>query len=215
MKRFFVLTLLAVLISGIATAQNANRSGFFLEAGIGGLVGNTPRTSIFSTDNVLYYKTLSGAAVVLGFGGRFRIGNHWAYELKIDIQSPLSSPLNNMIGRFLPVSFRYTSTEIYRNYSLYAHMNLGASIVGNRGIIEWDSFDNETFYPNTPDKELNGFNGGVGIGPAYSLGIGVNITTHVYVEAFCNGQAIIGAYGKNGNEIINYGLVGILAGYRF
>ena len=214
MKRFFVLTLLAVLISGIATAQNANRSGFFLEAGVGGLIGNTPRSSISTSNNVMYYKCLSGTAVDFGFGGRFRIGNHWAYELKIDIQSPLSSPYNNIIGRFLPVSFRYTSPEIYRNYSLYAHMNLGASIVANRGIIEYESFDT-TLFPNTPSEEIKGLKGNVGLGPAYSLGIGVNITTHVYLEAFCNGQAIIGAYGKNGNEFINYGLVGVLVGYRF
>lgn len=216
MKKYvlLILVVVAILTSGIATAQNANRSGFFLEAGIGGLIGNTPRSSISIEDNIMYYKCISGAAMDFGFGGRFRIKSHWAYELKFEAQFPISSPYNNMIGRCLPVSFRYTSLEIYKNYSLYTHVSLGAAIVANSGIITWN-IDNPTLYPNTPAIEFKGFLEGVGLGPAYSLGLGVNMTTHVYAEANWNGQTIFGAYGKNGNEVINYGSIGFVVGYRF
>ena len=78
MKRYVLLILVAILTSGISTAQHANRSGFFLEAGIGGLVGNTPRNSFSITDNVMYYKCLSGAAADFGLGARARMNNHWA-----------------------------------------------------------------------------------------------------------------------------------------
>ncbi|MDE7420574.1 MAG: hypothetical protein K2N35_10230 [Muribaculaceae bacterium] len=198
---------MAILSSGIAMAQNANRHGFFLELGIGGLVGDTPRSSIFTTDNVLKYKYLSGGSADFGLGGRVRFGNHWAYEIKAEAQFPFANPIHSLVGRALPIGFRYTSVEIYRNYSLYTHFNLGGAVTMNRGLCNSD----QLLLPNMNEVSLDY----VGFGAAYSLGVGVNITTHLYIEAVFNGQVILESYGKNGKGTNNYGMVGCVAGYRF
>ncbi|MDE6480494.1 MAG: hypothetical protein K2L45_09505 [Muribaculaceae bacterium] len=211
MKRLYLLILIAVLTTGIAASQNANRSGFFLELGFGGLVGDTPRYSFSIAENVLSYRCLAGAAGDFGFGGRFRMGNHWAYELKAEVQLPLKNPINSMIGRVLPVGFRYTSVEIVRNYSLYAHLNIGGAITVNRGIIDTECI----LLPNIGETKLGYFAGAEGYGVAYSIGVGANVTTHLYFESSFNGQAIFRSYGKNGLGTNNYGIVGLFVGYRF
>lgn len=226
--------LLSILTSGIATAQNANRSGFFMELGIGGMVGDTPLSSISITDNVVYYKCLTGAAADFGLGGRFRFADHWAYEIKAEAQIPLDNPVNALVGRALPIGFRYISGELWRNYSIYAHINLGGAVSVNRGIIgrgniDFNSSDNKNIIdyikdhgwedgvltPDLPTSDLKGYVGLEGYGVAYSLGIGVNITTHLYLEGCLNAQSIIGGYGKDGKGMLNYGNASCVIGYRF
>ena len=211
MKKIILLILLAILTSGIAAGQNANRSGFFMELGIGGLVGDTPRSSISITDNVVSYKCLAGAAADFGLGGRIRIGNHWAYEIKAEAQMPLSNPIFSLVGRGLPIGFRYTSIEFLKNYSLYAHFNLGGAIVVNRGMVDYD----QLWTANMNDSKLGYVDGGEGYGAAYSAGFGLNITTHLYAECVFNGQAMFRSYGKDGSGTHNYGVVGCIVGYRF
>lgn len=211
MKKVFLVLVMAILTSGIATAQNANRTGFFLEVGIGGLVGNTPRNSFSVTDNVMYYKCLSGAAADFGLGARLRMNNHWAYEFKAEATIPLVNPIHALVGRCLPLGFRYTSPEIWRNYSLYTHFNLGGAIVVNRGMM-WGG--GNILYPNTEDFNIK-YNGEEGYGIAYSLGIGANITTHFYAEACLNAQAMFDVFGKEGIGMANYGMIAFLFGYRF
>ena len=215
MKRFLILIILTLSFAGLTSAQNANRSGFLVEVGIGGMVGNTPRSSILITNNVMQYKCASGTAVDLGLGYRFRFKSHWAYELKAEVQTGLSDPVNTLVGRFLPLGFRYTSVEVWRNYSLFVHFNIGGAVSVNRGVIAYDNFENDTFYPNTPDRPIKGYVGKEGFGPAYSLGLGANITTHFYAEACWDGQALIDSYGKNGRGIVNGGIVAFILGYRF
>lgn len=210
---------MAILTSGLAVAQNANRHGFFIEAGVGGLVGNTPRTSISVVDNVMYYKCLSGAVADFGLGGRFRIGNQWAYETKAEVQISFTNPINALVGRVLPIGFRFTSVEFWRNYSIYAHLNLGAAITGNSGIIGRENLISNskymTIYPNTTETDIKGYVGMVSYGIAYSTGVGVNITTHLYLEGCFSAQTLFSCFGKNGKGIINYGIVSCVIGYRF
>ncbi|MDE6741404.1 MAG: hypothetical protein K2J58_03635 [Muribaculaceae bacterium] len=213
MKRFFILIILVFSLAGLACAQNANRSGFLVEVGIGGMVGDTPRSSILVTNNVMQYKCASGAAVDLGLGFRFRFKSHWAYELKVEGQTALSAPMHTLTGRFLPLGFRYTSVEVWRNYSLFVHFNIGGAVAMNRGVIRY--LNNETFYPNTPDRPIKGYAGEEGYGPAYSLGLGANVTTHFYAEACWNGQVIFDGYRKNGKDMLNDGIVAFILGYRF
>lgn len=211
-----MLVLLAILTFGIGVAQNANRHGFFLEFGAGGLVGSTPRTSIFVEDNVVYYKCLSGAAIDLGFGGRFRISNNWAYEVKAEALMPLRGFINDEVFKFYPVGFRYTTSELWRNYSLFFHFNLGCALAPNRGLASGLTLGNgHPLYPNTSEIKLKGYDGECGIGTAYSFGIGANITTHFYVEGCFNAQTIFNSYGKNGYGVLTYGVPAIVFGYRF
>lgn len=226
--------LMSILTIGIVKAQNANRSGFFMELGIGGLVGNTPRSSLSIADNIVYYKCVSGAAVDFGMGARFKTSNHWAYEFKAEGQIPLSNPANALVGRLLPVGFRYTSGELWRNYSIFVHLNIGGAITVCNGMVGRDnlrmnaseankisdiilseSSAAEVLYPDTPEMKIKGYVGLEGYGVAYSAGIGINLTTHLYVEGCFNAQAMFNCFGKNGKETLNYGIAALILGYRF
>lgn len=223
MKRYILLVLVAILSLGIATAQNANRNGFFLEAGIGGLIGDTPRMSITIVDNVVYNKCVYGTAADLGLGGRFRIGNHWAYELKAEGMIPLCDPINAVVGRFLPIGFRYTSGELWKNYSIYAHANIGGAMTGLNGKTESCNLE----YSNSDSHTNSGIivpDGTTTIklktkdctfGASYSFGLGINLSTHLYLEGCFNAQFMFDVFGKDGIGTANYGMIAFLIGYRF
>lgn len=217
--------LVAILTSGIATAQNANRHGFFLEAGIGGLVGNTPRMSIWIKDNVVYNKFVHGTTADLGLGGRFRIGNHWAYEVKAEGMIPLCDPIKAIVGRFLPIGFRYTSGELWKNYSIYAHANIGGAVTRLSGILGYNNWD----YSSTIKDNYDNYYGiiipdGTTIklksasyrfGASYSMGLGINVTTHLYIEGCFNAQVMFDCLGKNNSSMLHFGVVSGVIGYRF
>lgn len=212
-------------------AQNANRSGFFLEAGIGGMIGDSPRTSISVTNNVMSYKCISGTVGDFGLGVRLRVANHWAYEIKAEGQFPFKKPLQALVGRFLPVGFRYTSGELWRNYSIYAHVNFGGAITVNNGIIGRDNLKHSStsvidmikddyhgsfvLFPNTPETEIIGYVGNEGYGVSYSAGVGVNLTNHLYIEACLNAQTLFNCYGQKGKGSITNGVAGCIIGYKF
>lgn len=211
---------MAILVAGVATAQNANRHGFFLELGVGGIVGSTPRTGVSIVGNTVYSKCLSGAAADFGFGGRFRIKNHWAYEVKAEAQIPVNNPRYSLVGRIMPVGFRYTSSELWRNYSCYAHFNLGGALCVTRGNVTYNLRDNNAFVGNyfiDAPYEINIRNEGgeEGWGISYSVGTGINLTTHLYLEANYSSQVMFNSYRKHGHEILNYGIVAGVVGYRF
>ncbi len=214
MNKYLLLIVMAVTSICGVTAQNANRSGFFMEAGVGGVVGDNVRTEIIITDNVVREKYLSGMAGDFGLGFRLRIHRHWAYELKAEGMIPFKDPMHALVGRFLPVGFRYTSVELWRNYSLYGHFNIGGAISVNGGKFNYTKFkykDYEYLYPNCEIKtKHNSF-----FGVAYSVGIGINLTTHFYVEACYNGQSLFNCIGKKGKGTLNGGITGVIIGYRF
>lgn len=216
---------------GLASAQNANRSGFFLEAGIGGMVGDTPRTSISVTNNVMSYKCISGTVGEFGLGMRLKIANHWAYEIKAEGQFPFQKPLQALVGRLLPIGFRYTSGELWRNHSLYAHINMGGAITVNNGIIGKGNLEHSStdiidmikdqhhgsfvLFPNTPETDIIGYVGNEGYGVSYSAGIGVNLSNHLYIEGCWSGQSFFNSYGQNGKGTLTGGVVACVLGYRF
>lgn len=206
---FLILCMIFLGISGYA--QNANRKGFFIEAGFGGLVGNSIRNCVKITDNTLQYKCLSGSIVGLDFGGRFRSSKHWAYEFKLGCQTCLSDPVYGICFRILPVGFRYTSIEVWRNISLYTHFNFGASIGLNDGKMPRPDI---MFFPNTPFIDIEE-SASSGIGLGYSIGFGANVTNHCYLEFCYNAQALFDCIGNKGLGTVNGGLLGGVIGYRF
>ena len=224
MKKILLILLCVMGMTEIISAQSANRSGFFIEAGIGGIVGDTPLKSWGMKDNVVYGKCVAGPALDVGFGGRFRTGRHWAYQITAEMQMPFSQPIETMTIRAMPVGFRYVSTELWRNYSLYAHLDLGFALVSNRGKSVTGHSDKDAEY-NDGYQEYGEYQGAFshpGWGVAYSAGIGVNLTTHLYLEGFFKGQMLFGAYGvKTVSDTyikghpLNGGFAGVLVGYRF
>lgn len=208
MRKFAIFIALLLAIIGTGFAQNANRKGFFIEAGVGGMIGENPRTEVLLIDDVLQYRFAAGPALDFGLGGRFRISSHWSYEIKLEYIAPFSNMGNAFTLRALPLGVRYISNELTRNISLYSHINLGYALCAISGHY----FDNLQHY-----NKLNAFESGgdVGNGISLSIGLGVNITTHLYLEGFCNPQCLYQCFGINGDGTIFGGMAGVMIGYRF
>ncbi|MDE7160072.1 MAG: hypothetical protein K2O24_04425 [Muribaculaceae bacterium] len=220
MKRI-MLFLVGLWMAFGAVAQNANRSGFFVEAGAGGFFGKTPRTSImYDSKTYTYTVTFANScALDLGFGFRARLGRHWAYQCRLQLEAdaanfnPLFSP------KVFPLGFRYTSPEIFGNSSIYASVDLGLS--------SWPSGNpNIYYYPEkTEDKKqvlgatmnIDGY-GNIICGIIGSAGVGINITTKLYAGFSLEVQRNVtttALYRIGRIDNMFWGSVGVRVGYRF
>lgn len=204
---------LMMIMMGIPAvySQNANRKGFFLEAAFGGIVGKTPQTAFSVENNILRAHTLTGTAVSLAFGPRLRISKNFAYEIVFDIQAPLSAFDAQPTVKLLPISFRYISPELFRNYSLYGSFRLGG-VLGFKGE---GNLDHVTL-PDMPKHDISLHSnveptGGV----AASLGVGVNVTTHFSAGLTWDMQYLIGQYRGFEKANCMWGMMGVRLGYRF
>lgn len=211
MKRIFMLFMSVIMVGFFASAQNANRKGLFLEAGIGGLIGNTPRTTLSVNNNVVQYECLTGTALNLSCGRRSRINKHWTYELQCDFQIPFEKPSQNLILKILPLGFRYYSSEFFKNYSLYCHFNVGGAATFNSGVISYIRDLNL----NNPTEDVEHCDYSIGGGIAYLIGVGVNLTTRLYIEGRLSSQLIFNGFGKDGKGLLHYGMPAGVIGYRF
>lgn len=199
---------LCVLSPATLKAQNANRSGFFIEAAVGGTIGETPRVAAtFSENHDFSFTYAGGTAWNFAFGQRFRTSSHWAYELKAEVQSTVDHILPAAVGKFYPLGLRYTSPEVWRNFSIYVTGNLGGAIgtAGNE-LKEWTIYPGET-------QETKLFDDACG-GAAYSFGVGLNITNHFYAGFVCDGQYMFSQYRYKKSNL-NWGMVGFKLGYKF
>lgn len=127
----------AVLFCTALQAQNANRSGVFVELGAGLTAGDSPNQAgeivsefIPTVDNKatlnLYRKVdkTSGVCANLGVGYRWATSLHFAFELKLQAMSHVSNFTETLAINLKP-GVRYTSREISGSTSLYANANVG------------------------------------------------------------------------------------------
>lgn len=210
MKKFLLIILVAIMGVSSAMSQNANRKGFFLEAAFGGVVGKTPNIG-YSVDNYqLYAHTLYGPVFSLTFGPRFRISNHSAYECAIELQAPFNAITTQPTAKLYPISFRFTTSEIFRNFSLYGTVRVGGGIG-----FEGTGYGYELTVPNMPTEYFKFHSDDVRGGPAVSLGLGANITTHFYLGVTFDMHYIFKQCRGLKYENCLWGLLGARVGYRF
>lgn len=211
MKRIILIILVAIMGVSSAMSQNANRKGFFLEAAFGGVVGKTPNIGCSIDNYQLYMRTLSGSIFSLTFGPRFRISNHSAYECAIELQAPLKGITTQPAAKLYPVSFRFTTSEIFRNISLYGTLRVGG-VVGFQGGGE---LGNILTAPNMPTEYFTFHSDDLRGGPAVSLGFGTNLTTHFYLGVTYDMNYFFRQYHGLKHENCLWGLLGARVGYRF
>ena len=218
MKKVLLLIVFCVMAATAALAQNANRGGFFIEAAVGGTTGTTPRTSYGLQNGNLTVYHARGTSFNIALGGRARISSYAAYEFAIEVQSPTDAIKTQPIAKLMPVSFRFTTPEFWRNFSFYINFRLGAAL-GNKGRIE----DIDIYDPSSADilesgsdarhdvalfEELTG-------GAAYQIGFGVNITNHFYAGFSWDAQYMFNQYRNTKAENLHWGMAGLRLGYRF
>lgn len=215
MKKFLLMLLVLTAAIPGAMAQNANRSGFFLETAVGGITGSTPAIGYSAKDGKVSAYCLSGTAVNFALGFRRATARHWAYEFRMEGQIDTETHGKELSARLLPIGFRYTSPELVRNNSLFFHFNVGGALVTPNASPE-DALPryNGHINPNSPRKDAKALDDN-SYGAAYELGIGVNLSNHFYVEALWDSQVMLDTFGKEGKKALHWGMVGARIGYRF
>ncbi len=181
-----------VLAAVCGHAQNANRNGFFIEAGVGALIGNTPYASEahFSDGNICVDR-LKGALPQIDLGYRFATSSHMAFEVKAMGALPVNKASNFML--YLMPGIRYTSSDFGSNMSFFGALNIGAGMFSTRGnrLSRYDD-----------DEEL------VATG-VYELTLGLNFTPSFYAGIGYDGFLMF----DRGS--FHFGAFGVKLGYRF
>ena len=200
MKKLLLIAMVMLGVAFTSNAQNANRSGFFLELSPGIYVGNTPVVDIttgqtFVGDKYVTTKTtkyLSGFNIEFDAGYRWAFYRHWALDAKIGFWMPTTSDIiKNSSFEILP-GLRYTSKEFKNsNISFFAGFNAGLG-------FNCSSFGH--------------------LGIAYELKAGLNITNKFSIGLIWNAMTAIGKsyidYYYYANRT-HTGALGINLGYRF
>lgn len=139
MKKILLIAMVMLGVAFTSNAQNANRSGLFVELSPGIYVGNTPVHDVEKKQTVvgnkyvteIVEKHLSGLNIEFDAGYRWAFHRHWALDTKIGFWMPTSS-IEGISFKILP-GLRYTSSEFKNsNISFFAGFNggLGMQIHG-------------------------------------------------------------------------------------
>lgn len=225
MKRIYLFLILTVSAFLSATAQNANRSGFFFEAGMGGTFGKTPMVSATYGQNYDFSINFAkGGMWNFGFGQRIKTSTHFAYEIKVNAQSAFKDILPAGLLKVYPLGLRYTSIELWDNMSLYATASAGMSfgIKPNEidGIpISYEDgryiYDSSKCFFTPGDTYKFKTSGKSSSGVAYAVGVGINVTTHFSAGLVLDGQYMLLSPNRIGRYSYNWGTIGGNIAYRF
>ena len=208
MKRFLLLFLAVCALTAVS-AQNANRKGFFIEAAVGGSIGDTPRTGLSRDGNTLMAHTTGGTVVNLAFGPRFRTGEHTAFDFRVEAQANTARITQTLVLKAMP-GMRITTGELFGNMSLYISANVGFAVADSGEM----GFDQSIPNDGTVAEGVI-FDERVSFGAAYAIGAGLNITTHFYAGLLWDAQYMFKQVRIYEPENLHYGMVGVRVGYRF
>lgn len=176
-------------------AQVANRSGVFVEAGAGGLIGNT---LIDDDKSSLDYNgkgsitTLTGISYDAMVGYRWAFSRNWALDGRVGFDNSGKWSLDIMPG------IRYTTDDFISGKSLFFQANVGISLALGCNRYPLDT-----------------------VSPALQLQAGFNITSHLYAGVYYLGHLM--HYDESWSGSVNtgfditrmFGTLGIRLGYRF
>lgn len=217
MKKMIFMLLLAVLSVAGVSAQNANRSGFFLELGAGGFVINPPMlkvTTTYKQTGTSVPSTISGNDVIeyenvlkysFNVGYRFAKSRHWAVDCRLNCMFS-DGMLDEMFVVGIMYGARYVSPELFRNFSLYGALSVGP-------MFRLDKIDYVS--------------GDVNIYGGANFELGCNLSNKLYMGAFLSlyGGVPSPEYNEYYNEYIEdkqytdeiriNGLLGAKLGFRF
>ena len=213
MKNVILFLTLCILSVTTLSAQNANRSGFFIEGAVGGTTGTTPRTSYGCVDGNFTVYHAHGTALNFALGFRARISSCAAYEFAVQAQAPIDAFKTQPVFKAMPLSFRFTTKEFWRNYSVYFNFRLGGA-VGNKGEFYRTSSQNPPDGNTDYRVEVNLFRG-ISAGAAFQAGLGVNLSNHFYAGFAWDAQYMFSQFRNMTEENLLWGMVGFNIGYRF
>lgn len=202
MKKIILLLTLFFSLIG-ASAQNANRAGFFMELAYGYASG-LPYYQIHCDPNQMEIKPLSGSALNVALGPRIKLSRHFALDIRVEAQSFIYKKMEDVsLGPV--ISARYTSPEIFNNVSLYASVGAGYYYTFLLGGIN-DYFDADlssesgTYYYCSDDPVAR---------MPIIVNFGMNFTTHFYGGVVYDMRVVFDPTTRIAN------ILGVQLGYRF
>lgn len=195
MKKILLIAMVMLGVVFTSNAQNANRSGLFVELSPGIYVGNTPALDVETKQTVvgnkyvteIVEKHLSGLNLEIAAGYRWAFARHWALDAKVGFSLPTSRTNELWTIEILP-GLRYTSKELgSSNVSLFAGFNAGLGIQVSE--------ENPIF--------------------AYELKVGFNLSNRFSIGLVWNALSYLEAYDGVDHNSCHTGALGINLGYRF
>lgn len=199
MKKIILLITLFFVSIG-ASAQNANRSGFFMELASGVYSGPSYYKVQWNPEQ-LKIQPLYGIAVNIALGYRFKLSRSFALDARIQAQSLICEKMEHIsVGPV--IAARYTSPEIFKNVSLYASAGTGYYLYTwlpdkSYDIAITTESGLEYYYAKAQDGRM-----------LITTNLGMNFTTHFYGGVVCDMML-----GFSPTRFRN--LLGVQLGYRF
>lgn len=178
MKKLLLISVLIITAVFSASSQNANRSGIFMEAGLGLYVGTPPVSKIQWKNNTLSVFRPGGPDVNFGVGYRGATSSIFAWEVRMEITTDVTAPSTSVLS-VMP-GFRITSKEIFGNSSLYFGLNLGVGVgpykddcLNTLYYLGNDYYSEPYVFSNWGGKML--LCGGLNITPSFYAGLYLNL----------------------------------------
>lgn len=220
MKKYILVITLLFAVAMAGYSQNANRSGFFLEAGAGFPIGTPPLKGIEWKNNTLMGYYPGGTEINFGFGYRRASSRCFAWEVKAEASTVSSSFRHSLVLAAMP-GIRYTTKELFGNTSLYFGLNVGFAYAPMMSDM-W----NGIYRDDENDLDLDDGNS---LGAKLLLNVGVNITSSFYAGLYFDYNVMSDMIqGFSSEDSYNYreyfspvqswgswGAVGLRLGYRF
>lgn len=195
MKRFCFLSIILLSVCVLGTAQNANRSGFFAEFGLGAVMGT--HLDIDCCDGIYYTEILPG----------YKEGEH---NIRVIRKLPIvHCPGANVALGYRVVTSKHFAIDVKIKVDLEPFYTAGLGVIPSIRYVSSDFGGNKSFY----------FNVGVGCQlraahvynklVIYELGAGFNFSNHFYAGFSWDASWEIVAWQ------IHYGTLGPKIGCRF
>lgn len=216
MKKLLLLFALVISVAASSVAQNANRSGVFVEAGTGFLVGSVPfKDKIEWKNNTLTAYKPGGPDINLAVGYRRATSSVFAWEFKFETSSTPQA-ISTLVLAFMP-GIRYTTKEIFGNTSLYFGFDVGFAM-GYCQEQPYSSFISDLKLDSDEQSDLDLYFESFGV--KFSVSAGFNITTSFYAGLYWDYNVVSAkifnyeSLKKDGMSS-NWGSLGLRLGYRF
>jgi len=210
MKKLVLLFVAALTLSFAAWGQNANRSGIFIEAGVGALAGTTPTYKAEIDHGIVKGYNVGGAGLNLALGYRYATSRFCAVEVKVEGSASPKAISPTLVLGIMP-GFRYTTRELFSNMSLFFGLNAGFAMSSDCYIYGEISGDVAS---KIVDCDVEGSLPDA-LGGCYGLTIGINFTSSLYAGLFWDGYILSDKLCGSDEGMLHWGTAGLRLGFRF
>lgn len=211
MKKLFTLfAVLMAVMSGFA--QNANKSGLYLDVGIGYALGNLPVVNVAFEGSTFTFEYPNSAGMIIDAGYRYTQWKNSALDFKFQYQSVFNKITPSTVLKLMPGYVHFF--RMGKGRLFYAGVNAGVAF-GSKGLKS--GYWHETGYTHSDitysKPEAGGALSPGSTGLAYAIEAGITLGKLFSLSAAWDAQ-ILNQYCSTGLKARNWGLASIKFGIR-